>query len=65
MHRLALLLSFVLPRSVLGMGVLFSTFYEGRVPGRITPQELEVEHYPWPMKWTRDGEEVRAKASTD
>ena len=62
LHRLALLVSFTLPLSVLGMGRDFHTFSAGKVPGRIKPQIVDLQDYPWPMKWTR-GDEVHARAN--
>ena len=61
LHRLALLVSFTLPHSVLGMGRSFATYSAGKVPGRIKPQFSDRVAYPWPMKWTRD-DEVCARA---
>ena len=61
LHRLALLVSFTLPHSALGMGRSFATYSAGKVPGRIKPQFSDRVAYPWPMKWTRD-DEVCARA---
>ena len=61
LHRLALLVSFTLPHSALGMGRSFATYSAGKVPGRIKPQLSDRMAYPGPMKWTR-GDEVCARA---
>ena len=62
LHKLALLASFTLPHSALGMGRDFHTFSAGKVPGRIKPQIVDRQDYAWPMKWTRN-DEVCARAN--